>query len=116
MLAVVDLLLARGAPINSTANHHGMAPLHLAAIGGHPDVVARLLEKGADPAIKDKRGRTALAHAIKLQREVVRPLLVAGSSEASDASVPGMGEVAPVVATSKEHLFGRRSARRIQPA
>ena len=46
MLAVVDLLLARGAPINSTANHHGMAPLHLAAIGGHPDVVARLLEKG----------------------------------------------------------------------
>ena len=118
MLAVVDLLLARGAPINSTANHYGMTPLHLATVGGHPDIVAWLLEKGADPTIKDKRGRTALAHAIKLRREVVQPLLLAGSSKANDASVPGkMGnKVAPVVASSEEQLFGRKSARRVQPA
>ena len=74
-LAAADLLLARGASVNSTANPKGMTPLHLAAIGGHPDVVSRLLDKGADLNIKDKRGRTALKYATKLGRDAMRPLL-----------------------------------------
>ena len=77
-VAVVGLLLSRGAPINSTANPKRMTPLHLATIGGHPDVVTQLLEMGADPSVKDKRGRTALAYATKLHIDAVRgPLLTA---------------------------------------
>ena len=77
MLAVVDLLLERGASINSTASPKGMTPLHLVAIAGHDDVCARLLEKGADPIIKDKRGRTALAYATMFKRDAVRRRLAA---------------------------------------
>ncbi len=92
MLVAVDLLVARGAPINSTAHPMGMTPLHLSTIGGHPDVVAWLLEKGADGSIKDKRGRTSLAYATRLRREAVRPLLMRGSrTEAMAPSAEPMG-------------------------
>ena len=53
--------------------------------GGHDDVVARLLDAGAVPSIKDKKGRTALAYATRLGREAVRRrLLVAGRDGAPD--------------------------------
>lgn len=76
VLAAVDLLLERGASINSTANPNGMTPLHFAAIGGHDDVCARLISAGAK-AIKDKLGRTALAYATKFKRDEVRRRLLA---------------------------------------
>ena len=87
-LEVVDLLLARGAPINSTANPKGMTPLHLAASGGHADIVALLLEKGAELNITDKRGRTALALAAKLHRKAVLPLLNVAGYEANVPAGP----------------------------
>ena len=43
-----------------------MQPLHLAVIGGHEDVVARLLAAGVDVSLEDKRGRTALSYAEQL--------------------------------------------------
>ena len=47
--------------------------------------MARLLDAGAVPSIKDKKGRTALAYATRLGREVVRRrLLVAGRDGAPD--------------------------------
>ena len=66
ILQAVDLLIERGADVSSTANPQGMSPLHLAVIGGHEDVVARLLAAGADVSVEDKRGRTALSYAEQL--------------------------------------------------
>ena len=66
VLQAVDLFIERGADVSSTANPQGMTPLHLAVIGGHEDVVARLLAAGADVSLEDKRGRTALAYAEQL--------------------------------------------------
>ena len=66
VLQAVDLFIERGADVSSTANPQGMTPLHLAVIGGHLDVVSRLLAAGADVSLEDKRGRTALSYAEKL--------------------------------------------------
>ena len=66
VLQAVDLLIERGADVSSTANPQGMTPLHLAVIGGHEDVVTRLIAAGADVSLEDKRGRTALAYAEQL--------------------------------------------------
>ena len=87
MLTIVDLFLERGADVNHNANKYGLAPLHLAAIGGHDDVCTRLLEKGAVPGAKDKRGRTALTYATRLGHDTVRRRLAAA----------GRGGAAPAV-------------------
>lgn len=87
MLTIVDLFLERGADVNHTANKYGLAPLHLAAIGGHDDVCARLLDQGAAPGAKDKRGRTALTYATRLGHDTVRRRLTAA----------GRGGAAPAV-------------------
>ena len=41
----------------------GVTALMTAAGYGHPEVMLRLLEKGADPRLQDNRGRSALHHA-----------------------------------------------------
>ena len=66
VLQAVDLFIERGADVSSQANPQGMTPLHLAVIGGHLDVVSRLLAAGADVSLEDKRGRTALSYAEQL--------------------------------------------------
>ena len=66
VLQAVDLFIERGADVSSQANPQGMTPLHLSVIGGHEDVVARLLAAGADVSVEDKRGRTALSYAEQL--------------------------------------------------
>ena len=89
-LPAANLLLERGADVNSTANPKGMTPLILAAIGGHDDVVARLLAAGASPGAKDKRGRTALSYAEKLGRDAVRRRLLNAATEGVPASAQGV--------------------------
>jgi uncharacterized protein len=56
---VVDLLLARGAPIND-ADNRGRTALMIAASLGDAATVDALLRHGADRARKDKDGKTAL--------------------------------------------------------
>ena len=51
---------ARIARQNSLTDRLGQTALHQAAGRGWADVVAHLLQRGADPALKDKMGRTAL--------------------------------------------------------
>ena len=97
---LVNLYLERGASVNSTSSPPGMTPLHIASIFGNEDVCARLLDAGAIPSIKDKRGRTALAYATKMGHEPVRRRLLVASrgttpSLTTSTSATGMGRAGP---------------------
>jgi ankyrin repeat protein len=52
-LALVQLLVEKGAPVND-ANDHGITPLHGAAYKGADRVIQFLVDRGADLAAKDK--------------------------------------------------------------
>jgi ankyrin repeat protein len=68
-----------GVPVNLT-NSSGDTLLILAAYHVHADVVAALLERGADHARVNDKGQTALAAAVFRQdREIVTALLDAGA-------------------------------------
>ena len=68
-----------GLPVNLT-NDKGDTLLILAAYHWHPDTVAALLARGADPARENDRGQTALAAAtFKQSGECVSALLAAGA-------------------------------------
>ncbi|KAK4561030.1 hypothetical protein LTR86_004985 [Recurvomyces mirabilis] len=83
---VVTILLRRGAspnqmefdgvfPIWSVLQILG-TPLHKAVALGKAEVVARMLEYGADPEKKDTAGKTARAMAIELGRDDILSLIV----------------------------------------
>ena len=54
-VAAIRWLLEHGADPNARWSHWGadVTPLHLAVLGGHPDIVRLLLAAGADPRIRD---------------------------------------------------------------
>ena len=56
--AVVELLLARGAPVDGAKRTH--TPLRAAALHGRPRLLARLLKAGADARVPSAFGRTPL--------------------------------------------------------
>jgi ankyrin repeat protein len=52
-LLVIDRLIAAGTPVDATDPAFGRHPLRTAATNGRPESVARLLEHGADPNLRD---------------------------------------------------------------
>lgn len=58
-LAAVKALLAAKAKVN-VRTRKAMTPLHFAAAGGHAEMVAALVRKGADTAATNKQGQTPL--------------------------------------------------------
>jgi hypothetical protein len=63
-LASVRLLVKHGARGDRIGSHGPAPALHEAANRGHPEIVAFLLERGADPTVRDRRfGSTALGWA-----------------------------------------------------
>ncbi|WP_416905079.1 ankyrin repeat domain-containing protein [Micromonospora echinospora] len=68
-----------GLPVNLT-NAKGDTLLILAAYHAHPETVAALLARGADPGRTNDRGQTALAAAVfRKNAPAVRALLDAGA-------------------------------------
>ncbi|GAB1312345.1 Heterokaryon incompatibility domain-containing protein [Madurella fahalii] len=57
---LVEVLLKQEADVTFRSDDSGSTALHLAAMGGHVEVVKRLLKKGVDVATKDAKDRTAL--------------------------------------------------------
>ncbi|HEY7210872.1 MAG TPA: ankyrin repeat domain-containing protein [Bryobacteraceae bacterium] len=60
---IIALLLDHGASIDALDTESGATPLMLAASLGRTSAVSLLLERGANPALADKDGRTALSRA-----------------------------------------------------
>jgi uncharacterized protein len=59
-LDVIDQLIAAGTPVDAVDPAFGGHPLRQAASNGRPASVRRLLAHGADPNLRDERGRTPL--------------------------------------------------------
>ena len=75
-LAVIDLLVDAGTPVDAFDEVWGRQALRIAAENGRPASVRRLLERGADPNLRDKEGRTALewCHGQEQVDAILRPL------------------------------------------
>lgn len=102
---VAELILANGADVNAISNkgripwregelngrkvvvlldsNCGCAPLHIAALNGHKDVVELLLAKGAD--VNANKGRTPL-HSAAGHKEIMELLLLHGADVNAKAS------------------------------
>jgi ankyrin repeat protein len=70
----VGPLLERGVPVNAQDNR-GWTALHMAASSGDSETVSLLLEKGADPTIKNKREETPFMIAVRKNRPEIIDLL-----------------------------------------
>jgi uncharacterized protein len=79
-LAVVKLLLARGAHVNAE-DYFLCTPLMAAAHAGWADIVALLLAKGADASLRDRRGRTALQVSLDEGQDEIAALLSAAQDD-----------------------------------
>ena len=86
-LEEVQKLLKQGADIHAQDLKSGWTPLHWAALGGSRDVVAFLIEHGANIKAKNKSGETPLHEAAHYgHRDVVALLIKRGAdARAQDA-------------------------------
>jgi ankyrin repeat protein len=74
---VVELLLQRGAKVDQQERTQGWTALIWAAKQGHQASVAALRRHGADPGIRDGRGRTAADWASEAGHPEVLALIAA---------------------------------------
>jgi len=87
-LTVIDELLRAGTPIDAIDEQWGRQALHVAASNGRAASVQHLLTRGAEPKVRDARGRTALELCRRARRGVadqrghdrVEALLLAASA------------------------------------
>ena len=83
------LLIEHGANVNACSKQ-GRTPLMLASLRpGGSETVALLLEKGADPKVKDGRGDTALGLAATIGEVETMRLLLAKGADAAEANNKG---------------------------
>lgn len=62
-IQIVEMLIDYGLDVNAIGPKNGYTPLHDAVWGNNPAAAKLLLEKGADPHIKNKEGQTPLEKA-----------------------------------------------------
>ena len=86
----MNLLLQAGATVDAVSNA-GRTALHGAAYAGKIQVVEALLNAGADKAVKDRYGDTALDDAQRRNHPAIVKLL-GGDAEAVAAAEAGEGE------------------------
>jgi ankyrin repeat protein len=78
---LVELLISRGAPVDSNNNVWRLAPLDLAVNRGHKDIVELLIAKGAPLNLRDNRGYTPLLNAVSGgYRDIAQLLLSKGAA------------------------------------
>lgn len=67
--------IRRGVPVDGASGVNKSTPLMLAAVSGNRDLVALLLERGANPQLTNKRGESALSFARRKNHEDIVRLL-----------------------------------------
>jgi ankyrin repeat protein len=73
-LEIVKFFLDKGVDINRQGTNKATCLIYVAA-AGHKEVVRELLNRGANPKLKDREGKTALDWALKYDRKEVAALL-----------------------------------------
>ena len=63
-----------GSEINSLSDAGG-TPLHEASVSGSPELIRLLIDKGVDPTVVSKTGKTALDHAEEFKNEAAIEIL-----------------------------------------
>ena len=72
-------LIAKGAPVDWLDDEYGRAPLHVASINGHTEIVMLLLKNKCNLNVTDEFGDTPLISAAKYNdMDTVRALVEAG--------------------------------------
>jgi len=97
-MALLDIALRNDADIHAVDPQSGRTALHLAAAGGHAEVVEVLANLGAEIDATDPNGRTPLALAAENGREEVVKLLLA--FEADLQHVDGTGRTPLLLASA----------------
>jgi ankyrin repeat protein len=111
-LHVVEMLIARGAPVNAK-NASGECPLHLAARFGHLEIVKFLLAKGAQINIKSKFTRsTPLMAAAEMGHESIIHLLMMSGAERDSRDT--FGKTAPERFREYRIAYASSTPRKIQ--
>jgi cytohesin len=82
------LLLGNGADLHVRNPETGQTPLHEAATKGHAEVVALLLDRGCDSAVKDNQGATALDEAIRFRHTKVVEVMLARGAKGGGVQSP----------------------------
>ncbi|MBI5397140.1 MAG: ankyrin repeat domain-containing protein [Verrucomicrobia bacterium] len=78
---LVELLLARGMPVDARDNF-GITPLHVAAAKGNVDVAEALVRHGAEVNARHRYGKTPLATAMAMDsKPLVALLMQCGGTE-----------------------------------
>ncbi|CAI5535636.1 unnamed protein product [Closterium sp. Naga37s-1] len=112
-MAQLQQLLAAGAKADR-ADYDGRTPLHLAAAGGHNDLVRLLLLEGAQVSAVDNFGTTPLLEALRAGHDEAAAIL------ASKGGTVGLQEAGPVlcaaVAAADTDLLQRLLSHGVHPS
>ena len=108
-----DRFMRIDAIVNATDNRR-MTPLHLAAYGGHTDIVELLLANSANIEVSDAKGLTALHYAAMNNHLAVARKLLAAGAHALATSADGL---TPLDLASRDEIrvLLRQSARGDRP-
>jgi ankyrin repeat protein len=109
---MVDLLLARGAPINAR-NLAGSTALYVAAEGSHILIAQRLIERGADVKLTGRSGISPIAAAAYAGNEIIFEALLAHGADERAADDTGKPPIVYAAAGARSDIVKRLLARNI---
>lgn len=76
---------------------HRRMPLHFAVLKERPEMVALLLQLGADPGVKDDRGNTPLNYASPKMDKGIAEALIAGGASPAEQSANRFESAVPIL-------------------